>query len=419
MPTVSFEGLAIVLAVAFTTPLVLGLLPRSPIPSVVVEVVLGIVVGPAVLGWVEADEVVRIVAVVGLTFLLFLAGLELDLRRLRGRVLRLGLAGFGISLALALTAGLALAVVGLVDDPLLAAVILTATSLGLVIGVLKEAGQTATPLGQLVIAGASIGDVAAIVLLSVLFSADGGDAGAQLVLLVEYGVLVAALGGAIALAGRSRRVAATLVRLQDTTAEIRVRGAVLLVVLLVVLAEHFGLETILGAFIAGAVVGLIDRDQAMTHPLFRVKLEAVGYGFLVPVFFVASGVAFDLDALLDDPATLVLVPVFLACLLLVRGLPAALYRPVTGSRGAGAAGLLQATSLPFIVAATMIGVELDAIEPGTAAAFVAAGLVSALVFPAVAAALLGGDTAREPPTPEHRAGQAKMHDSAAAVRGLR
>ncbi len=419
MPALSFEGLAIVLAVAFTTPLVLGLLPRSPVPSVVVEVVLGIVVGPAVLGWVEADEVVRIVAVVGLTFLLFLAGLELDLRHLRGRVLRLGLAGFGVSLALALAAGLILAAVGLVDDPLLAAVILTATSLGLVIGVLKEAGRTATPLGQLVIAGASIGDVAAIVLLSVLFSADGGDAGAQLVLLVEYGGLVVALGVVIALAGRSHRVAATLVRLQDTTAEIRVRGAVLLVVLLVVLAEHFGLETILGAFIAGAVVGVIDRDQAMTHPLFRVKLEAVGYGFLVPVFFVASGVAFDLDALLDDPATLVLVPVFLACLLLVRGLPAVLYRPVTGSRGAWAAGLLQATSLPFIVAATMIGVELDAIGPGTAAAFVAAGLVSALVFPAVATALLGRGTTPSPPTPEHRAGPAMMRDGAAAIRGLR
>jgi Kef-type K+ transport system membrane component KefB len=288
---------------------------------------------------------------------------------------------------------------GLVDDPPLAATILTATSLGLVIGVLKETGQSATPTGQLIIAGASIGDVAAIILLSVLFSADGSGTGAQVVLLVEYAVLVAAIGALIAAAGRSHRLGTALLRLQDTTAEIRVRGAVLLVVVLVVLAEHFGLETILGAFIAGAVVGVIDRDEAMTHPQFRVKLEAIGYGFLVPVFFVSSGVVFDLDALLDDPSTLALVPVFLVCLLVVRGIPALIYRPISGSRGAVAAGLLQATSLPFIVAATMIGVDLGSIDPGTAAAFVAAGLLSALLFPALAVALLGRSTVDEPVVP--------------------
>ncbi len=399
MPDVSFTDLALVMAVAFVTPLVLGLLPRSPVPSVVVEVLLGIIVGPSVLGWVEADEVVRIVAVVGLAFLLFLAGLELDLRQLHGPVLRRGLSGFALSLGLALLAGLVLDAAGLVDDPLLAATILTATSLGLVIGVLKETGQSATPTGQLIIAGASIGDVAAIVLLSVLFSADGSGTGAQVVLLVEYAGLVTAIGVLIAVAGRSHRLGAAIVHLQDTTAEIRVRGAVLLVVVLVVLAEHFGLETILGAFIAGAVVGVIDRDEAMTHPQFRVKLEAIGYGFLVPVFFVSSGVVFDLDALLDDPSTLALVPVFLVCLLVVRGIPAVVYRPITGARGAVAAGLLQATSLPFIVAATMIGVELGSIDPGTAAAFVAAGLLSALLFPALAVALLGRSTADEPVVP--------------------
>ena len=396
MPDVSFTDLALVMAVAFLTPLVLGLLPRSPVPSVVVEVLLGIIVGPSVLGWVEADEVVRIVAVIGLAFLLFLAGLELDLRHLRGPVLRRGLWGFALSLGLALLAGLVLDAAGLVDDPLLAATILTATSLGLVIGTLKETGQSATPTGQLIIAGASIGDVAAIVLLSVLFSADGSGTGAQVVLLVEYAGLVTAIGILIAVAGRSHRVGAALVHLQDTTAEIRVRGAVLLVVVLVVLAEHFGLETILGAFIAGAVVGVIDRDEAMTHPQFRVKLEAIGYGFLVPVFFVSSGVVFDLDALLDDPSTLALVPVFVVCLLVVRGIPAVIYRPITGARGAVAAGLLQATSLPFIVAATMIGLELGSIDPGTAAAFVAAGLLSALLFPALAVALLGRSTVDEP-----------------------
>jgi Kef-type K+ transport system membrane component KefB len=278
-----------------------------------------------------------------------------------------------------------------VDDPLLAAVILCATSLGLVIPVLKGAGEASTPLGQLTIVGASIGDFAAIILLSVLFSMDEGDTSGRLVLLAEFALFVVFLGVVIGWAGRSRRVGDVLVRLQDTTAEIRVRGAVLLVMVLVVGAEKFGLETILGAFVAGAVVGLVDQDARHTHPHFRLKVEAIGYGFLVPVFFVTSGVLFDLDALLDDPSTLALVPVFLAALLVVRGLPALVYRPLVGNRGAVAAGLLQATSLPFIVAATMIGVDLGALEPATAAAFVAAGLLSALVFPAVATGVLGGE----------------------------
>lgn len=388
MPDVSFTSLAVVLGVAFAARLGLGLVPRVRLPGVVVEIVLGIVVGPSVLGWAEADEVVRILALVGLAFLLFLGGLELDLRRLGGPIGRLAGAGFGASLVLAGLAGGVVAAVGLVDDPLLAAVVLTATSLGLVIPTLAEAGQTSSRLGQLVVAGASIGDFAAILLLSALFSMDGTTAGAKLVLLAEFAAVVGLLGLAVGLSGRSPRIAAVLVRLQDTTAEIRVRGAVLLVVVLVVLAERFGLEAILGAFVAGAVVGLVDRDAAMTHPQFRLKLDAIGYGFVVPVFFVASGMTFDLDALRDEPATLALVPVFLAALVAARGVPALLYRRLVGDRGAVAAGLLQATSLPFIVTATQIGVGIGALERSTAAAFVAAGLVSALVFPAAALALL-------------------------------
>jgi Kef-type K+ transport system membrane component KefB len=388
MPDVSFSSLAVVMAVAFGSRLVLGLLPQVRLPGVVVEIVLGIIVGPSVLGWAEPDEVVRIVAVVGLAFLLFLGGLELDLRRLRGPIARVAGTGFGLSLVLAGGAGLALAALGLVDDPLLAAVILTATSLGLVVPTLAEAGQSGSRLGQLVIAGASLGDFAAILLLSALFSMDSGSGGSHLVLLVEFAVVVGLVGVAAGLAGRSRRIAGVLVRLQDTTAEIRVRGAMLLVVLLVVLAERFGLESILGAFVAGAVVGLVDRDEAGTHPHFRLKLDAIGYGFVVPVFFVASGVSFDLDALLDRPATLALVPVFLAALVVARGVPALVYRRLVGTRGAAAAGLLQATSLPFIVTATQIGVGIGALDRATAAAFVAAGLVSALVFPAAALGLL-------------------------------
>jgi len=390
MPDLSFTSLAIVLTVAFVTPVALGLVPRVRVPSVVVEIVLGIVIGPAVLGWAHPDQVVKTLSVVGLAFLLFLAGLELDLTRLRGRTLRLTGLGFVISLGLAMVCGLGLSAAGLVKSPMLAAVILTATSLGLVLPVLKEAGEASTDLGQLIIAAASIADFAAIVLLSLLFSRDATGTGAKLILLVEFAALVAVLGVGLGLSGRNMRISALLVRLQDSTAEIRVRGAVLLLIVLIVMAQHFGLETILGAFVAGAVVGLVDRDTMQTHPQFRVKLDAIGYGFVIPVFFVTSGMEFDLKALLAEPSTLALVPIFLVALLVARGAPALLYRSTVGSGGTVAAGLLQATSLPFIVASTSIGVSLDLITPATAAAFVAAGLCSALIFPVIALGALRG-----------------------------
>jgi Kef-type K+ transport system membrane component KefB len=389
MPDVSFTSLAVVLAVAFGSRLALGLCPKLRVPGVVLEIVLGIVVGPSVLGWADVDEPVQIVALIGLAFLLFLSGLELDLRELRGRLLRIGLVAFAVSASLALIVGIGLDAAGLVGDPLLVAVTLLATSLGLVIPVLKEGGLATTPFGQVLIVGATLGDFTAVVLLSLLFSQDAAATSTKLVLLAMFVLLVAVVGLSVALTARSGRLSAVLTSLQDTTAQIRVRGAVLLVVLFAVLAERTGLETILGAFVAGALLGLLDRDAMHTHPLFRLKLDAIGFGFLVPVFFVTSGLRFDLDALLADRSTLALVPIFLAALLLARGLPAFVYRAVVGSRrGVVAAGLLQATSLPVIVTATTIGVEIGVVTPATASAFITAGLLSALLFPALALSIL-------------------------------
>ena len=159
---------------------------------------------------------------------------------------------------------------------------------------------------------------------------------------------------------------------------------------LAAVAEYLGLEVILGAFVAGAVLTLIDTDRELTHPQFRLKLEAVGYGIFIPVFFVSSGVGFDLDALTESASTLVLVPVFLAVLLAVRGVPALLYRPTVGPRRTVVAAFLQSTSLPFIVAAAQIGMELGTISDATGAALVGAGILSVLLFPLAALTVLKG-----------------------------
>jgi Kef-type K+ transport system membrane component KefB len=388
MADISLTGVLVVAAIAFTVPLVLGLAPTLHLPSVVLEIVAGIVIGPAIIGLVEVDLPLQVLALLGLAFLLFLAGLEIDLDRLRGARLRSAAAGFVISLAVALGIGLGLYATGLIEAPLLVAIMLSSTSLGIVIPVLADAGQSNTALGQLIIAGSSIADFGAVILLSLFFSGDSSSAGSTLLLIGGFVVLVIATG--LALAEHSSRLSSALARLQDSSAQIRVRGAFLLLIGLVVVAQLFGLELILGAFFAGAVLRLLDRDEMMTHTGFHTKLQAVGFGVFIPFFFITSGMQLDVGALLSGGAALALVPVFLLALLLARGLPAALYRPMVGERGSLAAALLQATSLPFIVAATGIGMELGILSPAIGAAMVVAGLLSVVLFPLGALTLLRG-----------------------------
>jgi Kef-type K+ transport system membrane component KefB len=388
MNELDFSGLVIVAAVAFSAPLLLGLAPALRLPAVVLELIAGIAIGPSGFGWVELDEPIRVLSLVGLAFLLFLSGLEIDFERLRGGSVVVAGAGFVVSFGIALAAASLLAGAGQVDTPLLVAIVLVATSLGVVVPVLKDADEASSRLGQLVIAAASIADFGAVILLSLFFSREAASTTTKLVLLGGFLLVVAAFAVALARAERWRRLSTVLLRLQDTTAQIRVRGAFLLLVVFVALAESLGLEVILGAFLAGAVLSLVDRDRMMTHPDFRRKLEAVGFGVFIPVFFVASGIRFDLGALLGNASTLARVPLFLLALLLVRGLPALLYRGTLGPRQTAVAGLLQATSLPFVVAASMIGIELGLLDEATGAGLIAAGLLSVLVFPLAALTFL-------------------------------
>jgi Kef-type K+ transport system membrane component KefB len=388
VPEIDFADLLIVVAVAFAAPLALGLAPALRLPSVVLELVAGIAIGPAGFGWVEVDEPIRVLSLIGLAFLLFLAGLEIEFEKLRGR--RLGLVGssFVLSFGVAVLVAFALDAAGLVETPLLVAIILVATSLGVVVPVLKDADKLSSDLGQLVIAAASIADFGAVILLSLFFSRESTSTTTQIVLLV--GFFLVGVVFVLALLGIEhwRRLTSVLARLQDTTAQIRVRGSFLLLIAFVALAERLGLEVILGAFLAGAILTLVDRDRMMTHPRLRVKLEAAGFGMFIPVFFVASGLQFDLDALFASGSTIALVPLLLAALLIVRGLPALVYRSTIGTQQTAVAGLLQATSLPFIVAASMIGLELGLLEEATSAALIAAGLLSVLIFPLVALTIL-------------------------------
>jgi Kef-type K+ transport system membrane component KefB len=403
MPNVSFYGLLIVAVVAFAAPLLLGLSPARRLPSVVLEIVAGIIIGPSGFGWVKVDVPTSILSLLGLAFLLFLAGLEVELDRLKGRILLVVGASFLLSFGLALLVGYGLATGSLVKSPLLVAIILCATSLGVVVPVLKDAGISESNFGQLVIAGATIAEFGSIILLSLFFSREATSTGTKLFLLGSFVLLAIVFAFVVIGLERSMRFAPVLLKLQDTTAQIRVRGAFVLLVAFVALAQRLGLEVILGAFLAGVILRVVDQDRRMTHPQFRQKLEAIGFGVFIPIFFVVTGIQFDLSALFSTASTIVLLPIFLGALLIVHGVPAMLYRPRVGNRRFVVAGLLQSVSLPFIVAASQIGMELGLLSKATGAALITAGLLSVVLFPILALTLLRrGDVKSSPRSVQNR-----------------
>src|SRR5215471_20356524 len=241
MPAVHFTNLLIVVAAGLLAPLVLGFFPRIRLPAIVLEIVLGIVIGPSGLGWVKPDLPVSILALVGLAFLLFLSGLEIDVARLRGRILTLTALGFALSFAIAIILGLGLKAGGFVRSTLFVAIVLVATSLGVIFPVLKDSGNLTSGFGQLVIAAASIAEFGSIVLLSLFFSGKGSTStSGTLILLGGFGVVVVLVGLAVSGFERSMSLGRVLQRLQDTTAQIRVRAAFVLLIGFTALADRVG-----------------------------------------------------------------------------------------------------------------------------------------------------------------------------------
>ena len=392
MRALSFDGLLVIALVAVAVPVLLALVPRLPVPGAVLEVVAGILVGPSVLGWVHLDAPVRVVSDLGLGMLLFLAGLEIDVGGLRGPLGRLAGRAFGVSLLLGLACGYAFSLAGVGGKPIFLAVVLTSTSAGLLLPLLKDASLHRAPFGQLVMAGAALAEVVPVMMLSLLFSATSGTR-ARLSSLLALLAVLTAIGLAL---GRIRRLAALdrlLERLEDNSAQLRLRAALTLTLAFAVLAQRFGFASIVGSFAAGLLVRTIDLNGPTPHPQFQVKLEGIGFGFLIPVFFIATGVQFDVRALVGDPAVLAEVPLFLLALLLVRAVPALAYVRLIGKRRAGSAGLMQAATLTFVVVASQIGIASGQLSRPTGAALLAAGLLSAAFFPALAVKLLPAEPA--------------------------
>ena len=385
---VSFTGVLVVGIVSVLVPVILGFVPALTVPGAVLEVIAGIVIGPSVLGWVHIDVAITVLADLGLGMLLFLAGLEIDVAGLRGPLGRLAGVGFAASVVLGIGAGFALTGAGLGGRPLFLAVVLMSTSAGLLLPLLKDAGEEATRFGQLVMAAAALAEVATILLLSLLFSAASRTTASRLASLAIFLCLLGALALALSRVRRLDALERLLDRLENRSAQLRVRVTLTLALAFGVLAYQFGFASILGAFAAGLLVRATDLTGPHPHPQFELKLQGIGFGFLIPIFFIATGIKFDLRALVSHPSALVEVPVFLLALLVVRGLPAVAFVRMFGRRRAVVAGLMEATSLTFVIVATQIGVAARLISTATSASLLAAGLLSAAIFPTVALRLL-------------------------------
>jgi Kef-type K+ transport system membrane component KefB len=300
----------------------------------------------------------------------------------------LGVLGFFLSILTALAATALLGAFGLILSPLLAAIALCATSVGIVVPVLLDTRQLETPAGQFTLAGGSVAEVGTIALLGMFFA--GPESSAVVGALLFAAVALFSVGLLVVLRKvwhweRGRRI---LDRLADTSAQLRVRFAMMVMLGAAILAVAFSFEAILGTFLAGAVVGFVIKGDRFEKQL-RVKLESAGFGFFIPTFFIASGMSFNVSGLftLNELGRIAL---FLTILLLSRALPVLIYRRHLGTRQALAAGLLQATNLSFIVVAVEVGHELGRLQEMNATALVFAGLLSAVIFPATAQALLGG-----------------------------
>jgi Kef-type K+ transport system membrane component KefB len=388
MTASSISGLLIITIVAFVIPLLLRLTPVKRFPASVLEIVAGIIIGPFGLGWVKIDASIQIFSLIGLGFLLFFAGLEINLYRLKSSLMvRVGV-GFLLSFGLGLLAGYLLFATGQVESPLYMAILLAATALGMVVPLMQDAEIIQTDVGQLVIDSATMAQFGTLILLSLFFTNETTKVSVKLVFLGSFLIIAIAFAFALMRLERSKRLAHVFLNLVDTSAQIRVRGTFMLLIAFVVLATRLSVEVLLASFVAGVILRSIDPDGMRTHPIFYRKLSAVSFGVFVPVFLVATGMQLDFSALTAHFSTLLRVFLFLLALLIVRGVPALIYKPLIGMRQSIAVGLLQATSLSFLVASTQIGLQLGLISKVNGAALIAAAVLGALIFPFCALTLL-------------------------------
>ncbi len=382
--TLAEHPVLVVMIAAAAAPLLAELPSRVRLPVVVLEVVLGVLLGPHVLGWLVPAPFVQMMFSVGMAAVLFMAGLEIDFARIRGRPLALALTGWLLSLAIGLVAVAVLHVVPGVHAPLMVTLALATTGLGVLLPLLRDGGQLDTPYGRMLLAAGTVGEVGPILLVSLLLSQRYGTTQA-FGYLVVFLVLIA-LAALVGMAARPPRLLALLERTLHSSTQLPVRLVGLILAGAVVLSEEMGFEGVLGAFAAGMVVGLATRGPEAE--VVRTKFDAVAFGWLTPFFFIGTGMSFDLPAMFADLTTILLLPSFVGLLLLIRGLPVWLYRRDLPAAQRQPFALLAAVpSLGLVVVITEIGLRTKVMIADVAQALIGAALLATLLYPTLAALL--------------------------------
>lgn len=385
------RSLVVIAAIAAFVPLMVGLF-RIKVAEVVLLLGAGILFGPQVIGWITVDDSISLLSELGLGLLFFLAGMELEQRAIRGQSGRLAAVGWFLSLGVAAIAAIVMTAAGNIQDTVGVAIALTSTALGTLLPILRDRGELGTRFGTFFMGAGAWGEFGPIIAISVLLGTKSSFV--AILSLVGFAIVALILATLPArLAGD--RVREILERGHHTSSQTAVRFTMLLLILLLALAGTFGLDVVLGAFIAGIIVRRFSPPT--TESMLSTKIEAIGFGFLVPLFFVVSGANLDIDSIIENPWAMIR---FFVYMLIARGLVQyVLYRRAIPDRRERARfSLLVATGLPIIVAITSIEVEAGVMLPSNAAALVGAGALTVLIFP-----LVGNALVRKDPTAQERA----------------
>jgi Kef-type K+ transport system membrane component KefB len=381
--SVQYESLLVIAAAAALVPLLVGLF-RIKVAEVVLLLGAGIVFGPHMLGWITVDESIQLLSDLGLGMLFFLAGMELEQRAVRGQSGRLAATGWFVSLAVAALLAIVMTATGRIQDTIGVAIALTSTALGTLLPMLRDRGELGSRFGTLFMGAGAWGEFGPIIAIAVLLGSKSSFA--AILSLVAFGVLsvgIAILPNRLA----SDRIRAVLERGHHTTSQTALRFTMLLLILLLALADSFGLDVVLGAFIGGIIVRRLSPPSE--ESALQVRIEAIGFGFLIPLFFVVSGANLDIQSIVENPVPMIR---FFAYMLIARGLVQyVLYRRAIPDRRERARfSLLVATALPIVVAVTTIEVDAGVMLPSNGAALVGAGALTVLFFPLVGQWLVRG-----------------------------
>ncbi|HCY8222423.1 TPA: cation:proton antiporter [Staphylococcus aureus] len=384
-----FLSLVIVVLAAFLTPIIVNRLNINFLPVVVAEILMGIVIGNSFLNIVERDSILNILSTLGFIFLMFLSGLEIDFKAFkkdkRARQgqnddessipghLNLALTVFAFIMIISILLAYVFKWLGLVDDVLLMVIIISTISLGVVVPTLKEMNIMRTTIGQFILLVAVLADLVTMILLTV-YGAINGQGGSTIWLI---GILVVFTAISYILGVQFKRMS-FLQKLMDGTTQIGIRAVFALIILLVALAEGVGAENILGAFLAGVVVSLLNPDEEMVE-----KLDSFGYGFFIPIFFIMVGVDLNIPSLIKEPKLLIIIPILIVAFIISKLIPVMFIRRWFDMKTTIASAFLLTSTLSLVIAAAKISERLNAISAETSGILILSAVIICVFVPII------------------------------------